>query len=195
MNVIAARRLPDEAARTAELVPWMQQLATRGDTEAAFPESELAALRQAGILAIPLPNEAPYQADGTRRCFGANPGAARSRKSFRRPAGRSAYQRTASDCPLWHAGSAGTGDGGRAGRRALRTMGDGPARQGLRMMRRGDRLLLEGGKMFCSGAGFATRALLTARDEAGDSLMLVVTLNAASECARSRRHCKECEGP
>jgi hypothetical protein len=32
--------------------------------------------------------------------------------------------------------------------------------------------------MFCSGAGFATRALLTARDESGDSLMLVVTLNS-----------------
>ena len=41
----------------------MQQLATTGDTEAAFPESELAALQRAGILALPLPNEASYQAD------------------------------------------------------------------------------------------------------------------------------------
>ena len=32
--------------------------------------------------------------------------------------------------------------------------------------------------MFCSGAGFATRALVTARDQAGHSLMLVVPLNA-----------------
>jgi len=59
MNVFPAWRLPDEAGRVAKLVPWMQQLATNGDAEAAFPKIELAALRQAGILAIPLPNEAP----------------------------------------------------------------------------------------------------------------------------------------
>jgi alkylation response protein AidB-like acyl-CoA dehydrogenase len=62
MNVLTARRLPDEAARVADLVPWMQQLATKGDAEAAFPTAELEALRQAGILAIPLPKEAPYWA-------------------------------------------------------------------------------------------------------------------------------------
>lgn len=62
MNVIAARRLSDEAARVAHLVPWMQQLATRGDAKAAFPKAELAAFQQAGILAIPLPNEAPNRA-------------------------------------------------------------------------------------------------------------------------------------
>jgi alkylation response protein AidB-like acyl-CoA dehydrogenase len=53
-----------------------------------------------------------------------------------------------------------------------------PPEGGLRMARRGDRLLLEDSKMFCSGAGFATRALLTARDETGNSLMLVAELNA-----------------
>ena len=84
MNLITAQRLPDEAARVADLVPWMQQLATKGDAEAAFPRTELAALRQAGILAIPLPNEAPNWAS-------TDPGAARSRKSFRRPVDRSAY--------------------------------------------------------------------------------------------------------
>ena len=57
-----ARRVPDEAARVADLVPWMQQLATGGDAEAAFPKVELEALRQAGILAVPLPKEAPYWA-------------------------------------------------------------------------------------------------------------------------------------
>ena len=62
MNVLTSRRLPDEAARVADLVPWMQQLATKGDAEAAFPKAELEALRQAAILAIPLPKEAPYWA-------------------------------------------------------------------------------------------------------------------------------------
>ena len=59
MNVLTARRLPDEAARVADLVPWMQQLATKGDAEAAFPNAELEALRQAGILAIPCRTRRP----------------------------------------------------------------------------------------------------------------------------------------
>ena len=62
MNVLTARRLPDEAARVADLVPWMQLLATKGDAEATFPSAELEALRQVGILAIPLPREAAYWA-------------------------------------------------------------------------------------------------------------------------------------
>src|SRR6185437_16876545 len=62
MNVLTARRLPDEAERVADLVPWMQQLATKGDAEGVFPTAELEGLRQAGILAIPLPKEAPYWA-------------------------------------------------------------------------------------------------------------------------------------
>src|SRR5579859_2283509 len=62
MNVIATQWRPDEAARVAELVPWMQLLAADSDVEGAFPAAEMAALQQAGVLAITLPNEAPKAA-------------------------------------------------------------------------------------------------------------------------------------
>ena len=38
-----------------------------------------------------------------------------------------------------------------------------PPEHGLRMTRTRDGIRLDGGKMFCSAAGFATRALVTAR--------------------------------
>jgi alkylation response protein AidB-like acyl-CoA dehydrogenase len=177
MNVVAARRLPDEAARVADLVPWMQVLATKGDAEATFPQTELAALRQAGILAVPLPNEAP---DGARaraerlaqvltQLGRGNLSVGRlveahinARQLIARFGTRVQRARAMADV--------------RAGELFAVWVTD-PPDDGLRLMRRGDRLLLEGSKMFCSGAGFASRALLTARDESDNSLMLVVTLN------------------
>ena len=44
------------------------------------------------------------------------------------------------------------------------------------MIRTRDGIRLDGGKMFCSAAGFATRALVTAVDDAGQSRMLVIAL-------------------
>ena len=156
----------------------MQQLATKGDTEAAFPKAELAALRQAGILAIPLPNEAPNLA--------------RARADLLAQTLAQLGRGNLSVGRLVEAHINARHLIARFGTRAQRAqaMADvqagelfalwvtDPPHDGLRMMRHDDRLLLEGGKMFCSGAGFATRALLTARDESGNSLMLVVTLNA-----------------
>jgi len=178
MNVLAVRRLPDEAARAAALAPWMQQLAAKGDTEGAFPKTELTALQQAGILAIPLPNEAPHWAS-TRVATLAQTLAQLGRGNL--SVGRlveahinarhliarfgTQEQRTRATADV------------RAGELFALWVTDTPG-DCLRMVRRGGRLELEGRKMFCSGAGFATRALLTARDEADYSLMLVVTLNA-----------------
>jgi hypothetical protein len=51
-----------------------------------------------------------------------------------------------------------------------------PPAGALRMRRTGDRILLSGGKQFCSGAGHATGALVTAQDEDGDTRMLVLPL-------------------
>ncbi len=178
MNVLTARRLPDEAARVADLVPWMQQLATKGDAEAAFPEAELEALRQAGILAIPLPNEVPYWA-GARAELLAQTLAqlGRGNLSVGRLVeahinARHLIARFGTRIQRAHAMA-----DVQAGELFALWVTDSPAGE-LRMTKRGDRLLLEGGKMFCSGAGFATRALLTARDETGNALMLVVSLNA-----------------
>jgi alkylation response protein AidB-like acyl-CoA dehydrogenase len=178
MNDIAARRLPDEAAQVADLVPWMQQLAARGDAEATFPEIELAALQQAGILAIPLPNDAPHRGSACADLLAqtltqlgrGNLSVGRlieahinARHLIARFGTRLQRAQAMADV--------------QAGELFALWVTD-PPDNGLRMVRRGDRLQLEGSKMFCSGAGFATRALLTARDEAGGSLMLVVMLHA-----------------
>ncbi len=178
MTVIATGRGADEAADVADLVAWMQDLATDGDAEAAFPKPELAALRQAGVLAITLPNEAPggtrERADLLVRTLAqlgrGNLAVGRlveahinARHLIARFGTSSQRAQAISDA--------------QAGALFALWVTD-PPQGGLRLVRRGDRLLLEGRKMFCSGAGFATRALLTAQDEAGNSLMLVATLNA-----------------
>ena len=51
-----------------------------------------------------------------------------------------------------------------------------PPGDNLRMIRTPDGFRLDGGKMFCSAAGFATRALVTAVDDAGHSRMMVIAL-------------------
>jgi alkylation response protein AidB-like acyl-CoA dehydrogenase len=48
-----------------------------------------------------------------------------------------------------------------------------PPEKGLRMTDRGDALVLSGGKMFCSGAGHATHAVVTAEDDGVTRLLLV----------------------
>ena len=56
MNI--ATPAPNDAATVesvSALVPWMQQRAAQLDDAAAFPTEELAALREAGVLALPLP--------------------------------------------------------------------------------------------------------------------------------------------
>jgi alkylation response protein AidB-like acyl-CoA dehydrogenase len=53
-----------------------------------------------------------------------------------------------------------------------------PPRNGLRMTRTRFSIRLEGGKVFCSAAGHATRALVTAADDAGASYMLVLALGS-----------------
>ena len=47
------------AAHVAAMVPWMQQRAGALDRAAAFPDEEIAALREAGLLAMRLPVEQP----------------------------------------------------------------------------------------------------------------------------------------
>jgi alkylation response protein AidB-like acyl-CoA dehydrogenase len=177
MNVLTVRRLPDEAARAADLVPWMQQLATKGDADAAFPKAELDGLRQAGILAIPLPSEAPYWA-GVRADLLAQTLAQLGRGNL--SVGRlveahinARHLIARFGTPAQRAQAMADVHGGEL----FALWVTDPPEDGLRMMRYGGQFRLEGGKMFCSGAGFVTRALLTARNEAGESLMLVMSLN------------------
>ena len=56
MNIVSPA--PNDATtvdRVSALVPWMQQRAAQLDDAAAFPTEEIAALREAGVLALPLP--------------------------------------------------------------------------------------------------------------------------------------------
>ena len=62
MNVIAARRVPDEAAVSRTWFLGCSSSPPRAMPRLHSPKAELAALRQAGILAITLPNEAPDRA-------------------------------------------------------------------------------------------------------------------------------------
>ncbi len=131
---------------------------------------------------------------GTRRSLGADPGAARSWQSFRRPVGRSAHQRTASDRALWHAGAASAGDGGRPGRRALRIMGNGPARRWAThdaawrppSARRGQNVLL-GGWLCHPSAGDRTRSVGQLPDACGDAQCRRASAPAPGALARNAR--------
>jgi alkylation response protein AidB-like acyl-CoA dehydrogenase len=51
-----------------------------------------------------------------------------------------------------------------------------PPENGLRMSCNRDEIRLDGGKMFCSAAGYATRALVTAEDAMGAARMLIIEL-------------------
>lgn len=178
MNVTPTQWPRDEAARVGELVPWMQQLATEGDAEGAYPKAELATLQQVGVLAVPLPNEAPdlasERADILCRTL-----AQLGRGNL--AVGRLVEAHINARHLITRFGTSGQRMQAiadvQAGELFALWVTD-PPDEALRMMRHGDRILLQGSKMFCSGAGFATRALLTARDETGASRMLVATLGA-----------------
>jgi alkylation response protein AidB-like acyl-CoA dehydrogenase len=178
MNVIATQRPRDEAARVADLVPWMQRLATEGDSEGAFPKAELATLQQVGVLAVPLPNEAPdvasERADLLYRTL-----AQLGRGNL--AVGRLVEAHINARHLITRFGTKGQRTQAiadvQAGELFALWVTD-PPDDALHMVRHGDRILLQGSKMFCSGAGFATRSLLTARDETGASRMLVATLGA-----------------
>jgi alkylation response protein AidB-like acyl-CoA dehydrogenase len=174
MNIVARQSLGDEVTRVVDLVPWMQESA---HCEDAFPEAELAALSRAGVLAVPLPNEAPDQALPRAELL------ARTLVELGR-GNLSVGRLVEAHINARHLVARYGTQAQRA--RVLRDVEAGelfalwvtdPPAGELRMVMRGDRVHLQGGKMFCSGAGFASRALLTARDETGASRMLVVALN------------------
>jgi alkylation response protein AidB-like acyl-CoA dehydrogenase len=147
----------------AELVPWMQNRADDLDRRAAFPEEEVASLRRVGALSPKLPVHGSGNADDLARLLilvgQGNLSVGRileahfnalhliARFGMPRDDGR-LYGLWVTDLP--------------AG--------------GLRMRRTGNRIILCGSKQFCSGAGHATAALVTAQDEDATTRMLVLPL-------------------
>jgi hypothetical protein len=159
----------------AALVPWMHERAAALDEKAAFPDAEIAALRDAGILALDLPIEQEGRPEIIDQLavvlmeMGAgNLSVGRiveahfnARHLVARYGTRAQRERTDDDV--------------RSGHLFALWVTDPPA-NGLRMERARDGIRLDGAKQFCSAASYATRALVTARDELGAAYMLVVSL-------------------
>jgi alkylation response protein AidB-like acyl-CoA dehydrogenase len=163
------------------LVPWMQKRSAQLDAAATFPDEEIVALRQAGALNMPLPIEHHTHdasdgalADGLAT-FLMQMGAGNlavgriieahinARHLIACYGSRRQIARAADDLRMGHLFALWVTD---------------PPQGGLRMTRSRSGIKLDGGKMFCSGAGHATRALVTATDDAGHSYMLVLALGA-----------------
>ena len=150
---------------TARLIPWMRERAGALDRDAAFPAAEVEQFRRAGALSPPLPIQ-----------------------------GRATADELAALLTLVGQGNLSLGRILEAHVNALhliaRYRADPPTRDdrlyglwvtdrpqdGLRMRRTGHRITLTGGKQFCSAAGHANGALVTAQDQDGDTRMLVLPL-------------------
>jgi alkylation response protein AidB-like acyl-CoA dehydrogenase len=147
-----------------ELVPWMRSRAEALDRDAAFPTAEIDRLRQAGALSPPLPVLGAGKANKLAALLTLGGQGNLS-------VGRILEAHVNALHLIVRYGSAPPDDG-----RLYGLWVTDPPEGGLRMRRSGDRVRLDGGKQFCSAAGHATGALVTARDEDGDTRMLVLKL-------------------
>ncbi len=172
----------------AAMAGAMRAEADRLDPEGGFPAADLAALRALGVLASPLPREAGGSGLGTTPEGAAACGAllmALGRGSI--ALGRiveghvNALKLVLRDASAGVAGRA--GEDARAGALFALWVTDPFGGAALAVRREDGRLALSGGKAFCSGAGHADRALVTARDEDGQARMLLVPLGGGERVA------------
>lgn len=166
--------------RVAAMVPWMRQRAARLDDEAAFPTEEIAALRDAGVLALPLPVEHAARADEVHALADQMADVLMRIGEENLAVGRIMEAHINARHLIARYGSADqkarAAEDARAGHLSALWVTD-PPQNGLRMIRARDGFLLDGAKQFCSAAGHAARALVTAVDETGGSRMLVMALD------------------
>jgi alkylation response protein AidB-like acyl-CoA dehydrogenase len=181
MDIISTSTLDNDVIdRVAALVPWMQQRAGQLDAAGTFPVHEITALHAAGALDLPLPAAADrLSAEASDvivdrmaavlvqvglgnlavgRIVEAHMNARHLIARYGEPDQRGSAARDA-----------------RRGELFALWVTDPPA-NGLRMTVTSTGIHLSGRKMFCSGAGHATRALVTAGNEDGAAQMLVVPL-------------------
>ena len=170
----------DVAGRVAALVPWLQQRAAQLDAEAAFPAQEIAALHAAGVLSLALPIEADRSPDETRGARADRLAAVLVQLGLGNLAvGRVIEAHTNARHLIVRYGlpdqrMAAARDVQNGGLFALWVTD--PPTNGLRMSVTANGIRLTGRKMFCSAAGYATRALVTAANDNGEMQMLVVPL-------------------
>ncbi len=162
----------------AELVPWMQGRAEALDRDAAFPAEEVDSLRRCGALSLPLPVRSSTRDD---RLVDQLAAVLTLTGRGNLSVGRILEAHVNALHLIGRYGSPGQW------RDALRDVEDGhlfalwvtdPPAGGLRMQRHGHTIHLTGAKQFCSAAGHATRALVTAQDADGSARMLILRLGA-----------------
>jgi alkylation response protein AidB-like acyl-CoA dehydrogenase len=168
--------LPSLLSAVAQSVPWMQDRAETLDRDAAFPDQEIERLHRLGALTMPL----PVQGNGRNETL------ADALAALLVLAGQgnlSVGRVLEAHVNTMHLVA-------RYGTEAQRREVDAAARDGclfglwvtdppqggLRMTRAGGRVLLRGAKQFCSSAGHAGGALVTAQDDDGDTRVLVLRL-------------------
>jgi alkylation response protein AidB-like acyl-CoA dehydrogenase len=149
----------------ADWVPWMQSRADALDREGRFPDEEIERLRAAGALTSILPVRGHANPDELASLLilagQGNLSVGRILEAHVNALHLIArYGTTAS----WH------------GDRLFGLWVTDPPKDGLRMRQSGNQIRLSGGKKFCSGAGFATAALVTALDDDGGTQMLALRL-------------------
>ena len=146
---------------------------------AAFPGEDIAALREAGVLALSLPIEQNPWSDDVGAAIGQLTGVLMQIGMGNLAVGRIVEAHINARHLIARYGSP------EQKTRAVAQASAGhlfalwvtdPPGDNLRMIRTRDGFRLDGAKMFCSAAGFATRALVTAVDDAGHSRMLLISL-------------------
>jgi alkylation response protein AidB-like acyl-CoA dehydrogenase len=180
MNIVSPA--PNDATTVdsvSALVPWMQQRAAQLDDAATFPTEELAALREAGILALSLPIDQVLSPHDVRAVADSLANVLVQVGRGNLAVGRVVEAHINARHLISRYGTprqrARATEDVRSGHLFALWVTDPPER-GLRMSCNRDEIRLDGGKMFCSAAGYATRALVTAADEKGDARMLVIEL-------------------
>jgi alkylation response protein AidB-like acyl-CoA dehydrogenase len=189
MDTVATSGLDDSvAARVAALVPLLRHGAARLDDAAGFPTEEIAALRKAGALALPLPVETDLlETDGRETLVDQLAASLVDLGRGNLSVGRIVEAHINARHLIARCGSpdqkAASASDTRNGELYALWVTD-PPENGLRMTVTGTAIRLIGGKKFCSAAGHATRALVTAVNESGDSQMLVLALGMGETVER-----------
>jgi alkylation response protein AidB-like acyl-CoA dehydrogenase len=171
------------AADLLELVPWMQSRAEALDRDAGFPGEEMDRLWRIGALTLPLPVRS-----GPRQGEVRDDRIADQMSEVLTLAGRGNLSvgriLEAHINALHLIGRYGTAE---QWQEAMRDAQEGhlfalwvtdPPAGGLRMRMSGRAIRLTGAKQFCSGAGHATRGVVTAEDTNGSARMLVLRLQS-----------------
>jgi alkylation response protein AidB-like acyl-CoA dehydrogenase len=181
MGMVSVASSGDPLERVVALIPSIQSRAARLDDAAEFPTEDVAALRDAGILSLPLPIEDAVADPKSRAALVdrladvlVNVGVGNLALGRIVEAHINARQLIARyGSSIQQAIAA---NDVRDGHLFALWVTDAPG-DGLRIAAGRGEFQLRGRKMFCSAAGYATRAVVSASDECGRHQMLMVALN------------------